>query len=363
MIKVPQYIKSLKAYKPGKPIEEIKKEFGLDEVAILWNNENNFGASPKAIAEVKKALETSHLYPDPLSQKLREKIAKKLGKKPDNIICGNGSESLLMNILKAFCSGDDELVTSEGSFVIIYIWSMINDVPCVTVPMTEDYRFDMEGILRRINSKTKVIYLPNANNPTGSMITQEELDTFLRKLPDHILVVLDEAYFEYSEILHEDFPNSLNFNYPNILTLRTFSKAYGIAGNRVGYAVGHEDIIEPLMKVKLTFEPSNLAQAAGLGAMDDTDFLKKTIENNKSGLDYFYREFGRLGLKYFKSYANFVMVDFETEERANEIFNELMKRGVFVRQLPAFGLPQCIRISVGLPKENELCVAMLKEIL
>ena len=363
MIKIPQNIKSLKAYKPGKPISEIKKELGLDEVAILWNNENNFGSSPMAVKRVQEVLGESHLYPDPLSQNLREALAKKLNRNPNQIICGNGSESLLMNILKAFCSGDDELLTSEGSFVIIYIWSMINDVPCVKVPMTEDYRFDMDAILRRINSKTKVIYLPNSNNPTGSMITREELDTFMRKIPDHILVVLDEAYFEYSVELTKDFPDSLSYDYPNILTLRTFSKAYGIAGNRIGYAVGPEELIEPLIKVKLTFEPSNLAQAAGLGALEDDAFLKKTVQNNKKGLEYYYNQFKALGLKYFPSYANFVMVDLETEEEANRVFEELMKRGVFVRTLPAFGLPHCIRISVGRPEENELCVKMLKEVL
>lgn len=363
MIRTAKNIQELNSYKPGKTIEQIVKELGLKETAVLWNNENNFGASPKAIAAVKKELENSYLYPDPLSINLRSKIAERVGKKVENIIVGNGSESLLMNIVKAFCSGDDEILTSEGSFVMIYVWAKVNNSECNLVPLTSDYRYDIDGIIKRINPKTKIVYLSNANNPTGAMITKKEIERLMQHVPKEVLVIFDEAYFEYSIALNKDFPDGVKLNYPNAITLRTFSKSYGIAGNRIGYGIAPANIIEPLIKVKLTFEPSNLAQAAGIGALDDEAYLKKVTENNNAGIQYFYAEFDKLNLKFIPSFANFIMIDFETEKKAQAIFNALMQKGVFVRPLPAFGLPHCIRISVGRPEENKLCIEKLKEVL
>jgi histidinol-phosphate aminotransferase len=352
MVRLPEHIEKLSNYKPGKPIEEIIKELGLTRTAILWNNENNFGASPKALDAMRRALDTTHLYPDPLSTDLRTKLAARLGKKPENIVVSNGSEGLLMNILKAFCQGDDELLTSDGSFVIIYVWSMINNIPVVRVPLTSDYRYDMKAMAEKIGPKTKIVYLSNINNPTGAMITEEELHTFMKKVPEHVLVIVDEAYFEFSKGANSDFPDSTTMSYKNVITLRTFSKSYGIAGIRIGYGIAEPELIDPLVKVKLTFEPSNIAQAAGIGALDDEEFLQKTIKNNNEGLQYFYREFERLGLKFVPSFGNFVMIDMGTAERVQEVFKLLMERGVFVRPLVAFGLPHCIRITVGTPEDN-----------
>jgi histidinol-phosphate aminotransferase len=364
MIKIPEHIQKLNNYKPGKPIKEIIAENHLTETAILWNNENNLGMSPRALAAMQDALSATQFYPDPMSTELRKKIAVKLGKNIENIIVGNGSESILLNILTAFCWGEeDELLTSEGTFVITYIWAQICNVPCKKVPLTADYRFDMDAIYHSISEKTKVIYLSNANNPTGAMITQKEMDDFLAKVPPHILVIIDEAYFEYSKYISSEFPDSTLYSYDNIITLRSFSKAYGIAGIRIGYGIATEEIINTLLKVKLTFEPSNIAQAAGIGALDDEEFLHQTIDNNKEELEYYYNELKTLGINFIPSYANFVMIDCGSVEKATSITQKLMDKGIFIRQLNGFGLAHCIRISVGTPQENKLCIHKLKELI
>jgi len=360
-VQIPDHIAAIKTYQPGKTIPQLKKEYGWEKVSILWNNENTLGFSPKSKQAVIDAYDSINYYPDPLSIDLRERIAKRHKKHVNQIVLGNGSESVLMLAIRALCSGDDEFLTSEGGFMIIYNWARINNVRCVTTPMTNHYGFDLEAIKNRINRNTKIIYLANANNPTGSMITKSELEEFMQHVPDHILVIVDEAYFEFSEALSKDFPNSLEMEYPNILTLRTFSKAYGIAGVRLGYGVGHEKVIESILKAKLTFEPTALAQAAGLGALDDTDFLKKTIDNNTKGVAYFYKEFAKMGVKYVPSFGNFVMTVWDSKERVMNVFESLMKDGVLVRPLMP-PLDHCIRVSIGRPEENEHFIERLSTV-
>jgi len=360
-IQIPDHIAAIKSYLPGKTIPQLQEEYGWDKVAILWNNENTLGYSPKSKQAVIDAYESINYYPDPLSVDLRSHLAEKFGKKENEIILGNGSESVLMLAIRALCSGDDEFLTSEGAFVIIYNWARINNVRCVSMPMTDRYAFDLDAIKNRINRNTKVIYLANCNNPTGTGITKNELESFMEAIPDHILVIVDEAYFEYSIALDAEFPNSLEMDYPNLLTLRTFSKAYGIAGVRLGFAVGHERIIASMMKAKLTFEPTALAQAAGVGALNDEEFLAKTITNNTEQLKYFYKEFDKLDIKYVPSYGNFLMTVWKNKEEVMKVFNGLMKQGVLVRPLMP-PIDHCIRISVGRPEENQHCVDALKEI-
>lgn len=363
MIRIPENIQELKAYKPGKSISEIVDELGLTRTAVLWNNENNFGCAPNAKLKMAEAMDELYLYSDPLSTRLRTKIANLNGISPDQVAVGNGSEGIMQNMMRAFCKDDDEVLTFQGTFVIIYVWSKLNDTACKTVPLTKDYGFDLNPILDQITDKTKVIYLSNPNNPTGAMISESALRDFMSKVPKHILVVVDEAYYEYAKVITAEYPDSIRMNYPNILTLRTFSKAYGLAGMRVGYAMGAKELIEPLMRVKLTFEPSSLAQAAGEGALDDVDFLEKTVENNKQQLQLFYSAFDELGISYVPSFANFVMIDLGTAEKANDLFGKLLKQGVFVRVIAAFGLPHCIRITVGTPEENDYCIEKIKELI
>lgn len=361
-IQIPDHIATIRSYQPGKTIPQLKEEYGWEKVAILWNNENTLGYSPKSKEAVINAYESINYYPDPTSRDLKKVLAEKYGKKEEEIFLGNGSESVLMQTIRAVCSGDDEFLTSEGGFVIIYNWAKINNVRCVAMPMTSGYEFDLDAIKSRINRNTKVIYLANVNNPTGTMITRESIEEFMTHVPDHVLVILDEAYYEYSEALHRDFPNSLELNYPNILTLRTFSKAYGIAGVRLGFGIGNERIIDALNKVKLTFEPTALAQAAGIGALQDTEFLKQTVRNNTEQMAYLYKEFDRLGIRYVPSYANFIMTIWKGKEEVMRIFNALMKLGVLVRPLYD-PISHCIRISIGKPEENKHCIQALEQVL
>ena len=360
-IQIPDHISAIKSYQPGKTIPQLKEELGWEKTAILWNNENTLGYSKLAQAAVMEAFDGVNYYSDPMGADLSRRLALKFGRKQEEIVLGNGSESLLMLTIRALCSGEDEFLTSEGSFVIVYNWARINNIRCVAMPMTDDYGFDLDAIKSRINRNTKVIYLANANNPTGTMISNADLKQFIESIPDHILVIVDEAYLEFSKAIDSDFPDSLDYDFPNVITLRTFSKAYGIAGVRIGYGIGHEKIMAALRKAKLTFEPGTLAQAAGIGALQDEDFLERTLANNTNGLNYFYENFEQMGINYVPSFANFVMTVWESQEQVNQVFNELMKRGVLVRPLGG-NLSHCIRISVGRPDENEWCVENLKRL-
>ncbi len=353
-LNIPKHIQNLKTYKPGKAIDELIEEYGLTETAVLWNNENNLGPSPRALEAISQELKTSHLYPDPSASKLRATIAAKESIDPDQVVVGNGSEAILGNIFQGFFEAEDELLTSEGTFVAVYIWAMSHNRNIRTIALKADYSYDLDAIANAISDKTKVIYIANPNNPTGTMITRSEFEAFMAKVPEHVLVVSDEAYYEYAIDLSSEFADTVRLPYPNLITLRTFSKAFGIASIRIGYAIGPLDIIETLAKVKMTFEPSNLAQAAGIGALSDDKYLEQTMAINRNGLKKFYGLFDDLGISYVKSFANFVMIDLANEERVQELAEKLKREGVFVRPLKAFGLPHCLRVSVGLDQENEL---------
>ena len=355
-------VKSIQSYKPGKTVEELVQENDWEQYAVQWNNENTLGVSEKAMEAVKESLGSSNYYPDPRASLLCSKIANRVNMNSENVILSNGSEGLLMSIIRAFCTGDDEFLTSQGTFVIVYNWAKVNNIFCRALPLTPDYAFDLKAILKSVNRQTKVIYLSNINNPTGTMITKTDLVNFLEKIPDEVLVIMDEAYYEFSHDLSNDYPDSTILGFDNVISLRTFSKAYGIAGIRLGYGIASEEIISTLYKVRLTFEPSNLAQAAGVGAIDDLSFLKSTLENNSNGLSYYYKKFDRLGVTYVPSFGNFIMTVQKSPEEARRIFDELMKRGVFVRLLGG-PLSHCVRISIGTSDENELCVQALSDVL
>lgn len=362
MIRIPSNIEELVSYKPGKPVQQIIEELQLNEWAILWNNENNLGPSPKALQRVREALDTSHVYPDPLSIELRSRIAGQNGCKVENVVVGNGSESIFNNLFRAVFADGDELLTCEGTFVAVYIWAKSNNVPVNKVPLNAGFGFDVQRIVESVTPKTKAVYIANPNNPTGAMISKDELAYLVDQISDDILIIMDEAYFEYALPLSNEYPNSFDLRLPNVLTLRTFSKAYGIAAIRVGYALGEPQIIEALNKVKMTFAPSNLAQAAGIGAIEDRDHLEKTINLNTKALSQFYAAFHDTELKYVPSFGNFVMLDLETPERAKSFTEEMLKKGVFIRHLPAFGLPHCVRISTGTDEENDLLIQRIREL-
>ena len=362
MFKTPEFIKNLKPYIPGKSIEELQREFGLKEVHKIASNENPLGPSPKAVEAKKKLVEEIHRYPDVGSVQLREKLSSKFNIPFRNIAVGSGSESIMANILRCFLCDGDEIITSEATFIGFQVLAMGRSNVTHYIPMSrESYKFDLNGILERINNNTKIIYLCNPNKPTGTIITKDEFDAFYSKVPKDVLILFDEAYFEYA-MNFPAYPNSLNYKYNNVITLRTFSKIYGIAGLRVGYGFAHEFIVETLMKTKLPFEPNTLAQAAAKGALDDDNFIEKSLKLNEEGYKYFLSELSpfeeKRKIKIIPSYANFVMLDLFSAERVNEVNQNLLRRGVIIRPLTAFGLPNCIRITMGLMKEN---TAFIKE--
>ncbi len=358
---VPKHIQQLKPYQPGKSIEELKRELGLKKIVKLASNENPIGVSPKALQAMQKALQSINRYPSPDAYELRQALAQRYDVKIDNVFTGNGSEGIIATIMRTFLLDDEEAITSHGSFVTFDVQAQSRGIKLIRTPL-KDYRIDLEAIAEQITPKTKIIYLANPNNPTGTIFTVSEFLKFIKNVPPRVLVILDEAYFEFA---HDDpvYPDSMQYRLDNVITLRTFSKAFGLAGVRIGYGFAHEHFIANLMKIKLTFEPSTLAQVAAVAAMEDADFLEQTLHFNRIGKQFFYNLFDELGIPYLKSHANFVTIILDSEQRVNKLFNRLLKEGVIVRPLKSFGLPHCIRVSIGLPEENEFFAQKLKKVL
>lgn len=359
---VPPHIEKLEPYKAGRSIAEIQRLYGISEVYKLASNENPLGVSPRALAAMLEAVSGVNRYGDPLSLALREKLAVRFNLKVDNVIVGAGSEGIMSNIIRAFVSDSDELLTSEGTFIGFKVLAQSKGAPFIQVPMQKGYRFDLDAIASAVTENTKVIYLCNPNNPTGTIFTREEFDRFIQRIPERVIIILDEAYFEYASS-DPLYPDSMSYRYDNVITLRTFSKGYGLAGLRVGYGFAHERFIANLLKVKLPFEPNSVAQAAALAALDDEDFLRRSLALNQEGYKFLSKAFSELGYAWIPSWANFIMLALQSEARVNDLTEFLLRNGVIVRPLKAFGLPHCLRVSIGLPKENERCVELMEKFL
>jgi len=357
---VPPYIESLEPYKAGKPISELQRELGISNIIKLASNENPLGSSPLAVEMMKRQFNGLNLYPNG-GLDLREILAERFKLKVGNVIAGSGSEGIMSGIIRAFLCDDDEVLTSQGTFVGLYVLARSRGVRLVLIPQKQ-YRFDLEAIAAAINGHTKIIYLANPNNPTGTIFTRTEFDDFMRKVPDRVLIILDEAYFEYAQG-NPEYPDSMHYRYDNVITLRTFSKIYGLAGIRIGYGFAHESLIANLLKVKLPFEPSTLAQAGGIGALGDTAFVARSLDVNTRGKAYLVPALRKLGFTLVPTEANFVMIPLADESAVNTVYGELLKRGVIIRQLRAFGLPHCIRITVGTQEENERLVESMRSVL
>ncbi len=357
---VPPYIESLQPYKPGKPIEEVRRELGLSKVVKLASNENPLGPSPLALKEMSHHVADLHYYPNG-GYDLRGVLAKKFNLKIDNVIVGSGSEGIISNIIRTFLCDDDEVLTTEAAFIGFQVLARSRGITYRTVPYRQ-WHYDLPALANQINERTKIIYLANPNNPTGTIFTKQEFDEFYRRVPERVLIILDEAYFEYAAH-NPEYPDSMHYRYDNVITLRTFSKIYGLAGIRIGYGFAHDQLITNLLKVKLPFEPGTLAQAAGIGALDDESFLKRSLEVNTTGLAFMKRALQELDVEVVPSEANFVMIVRESEDDVNHIFQKLLHAGVIVRPLKAFGLPQCIRVSIGTQEENELFIKEFSNVL
>jgi histidinol-phosphate aminotransferase len=354
---VPPYIESLRPYEAGRTIESVQKQYGLSHVAKLASNENPLGASPKAIEAMVKVVNGLNFYPNG-GLDLREVLAREYDLKVENVIAGSGSEGIMSNIIRAFLCDEDEVLTTEAAFIGFQVLAKSRGVKYRTVPYRE-WHYDLPALAAQINSNTKIIYLANPNNPTGTIFTRHQFDDFYKHVPERVLIILDEAYFEYAKD-NPRYPDSMHYRYDNVITLRTFSKIYGLAGARIGYGFAHEELIRNLLKVKLPFEPSSTAQAAGIGALSDQEFLHRSLELNARGLKFLSEGLRELGMTVVPSQANFLMTVLPSEQDASRIFEELLSQGVVVRPLKAFGLPNCLRISTGTDEDNRLCVEAMK---
>ncbi|MDZ4799598.1 MAG: histidinol-phosphate transaminase [Bryobacteraceae bacterium] len=357
---VPPYIDALSPYVAGRNPEEVAREYGLSRVFKLASNENPLGASPMALENLARHLDALHRYPAG-GDELRRVLAETYDVKPDNVIVGSGSEAIMANIIRTFLCDDDEVLTAESTFIGFQVLARSRGVAYRTVPYT-DWRYNLPALAAAVTDRTKIIYLANPNNPTGTIFTRQEFDEFYRHIPERVLIILDEAYFEYARD-NPRYPDSMHYRYDNVITLRTFSKAYGLAGLRIGYGFAHEELIRNLMKVKLPFEPGTLAAAAGIGALHDAEFLHRSLECNARGLRFLTQNFRGLGLTVVDSWANFVMLVMESEAQADSIVETQLRNGVIIRPLRAFGLPHCVRVSVGTEEASQLCVRVMREAL
>jgi histidinol-phosphate aminotransferase len=356
---VPPYIESLRPYEAGRGIEEVRREFGLERVSKLASNENPLGPSPLAIEAITKSLGSLHLYPNG-GLDLRRVLAEKYDLKIENVIAGSGSEGIMSNIIRTFLCDEDEVLTTDAAFIGFQVLAKSRGVTYRTVPY-RDWHYDLAGLAGAINERTKIIYLANPNNPTGTIFSKNEFDAFYRHVPERVLIILDEAYFEYAKD-NPRYPDSMHYRYDNVITLRTFSKVYGLAGVRIGYGFAHESLIANLLKVKLPFEPSTLAQAAGIAALADKEFLHRSLELNARGLQFLTRALRDAGLKVVPSEANFVMIALPGADQVTQLTHELLTQGIIVRPLASFGLPNCIRISTGTDEDNQRLVEAVSKL-
>jgi histidinol-phosphate aminotransferase len=360
MIKIPEWITNLKPYIPGKPIGELAREKSLKRIVKVASNENPLGPSPLAIKALIENLSDAHRYVDREAPDLVAKIAGKFGKNPDQIICGHGVDALLGYIICAFTRENDEVLTSEGTFIGIYVNTRKLGREISQVPLN-NYAYDLEAILSSVSPRTKVIYLANPNNPTGTIFTKSRFEAFIEKVPEHILVILDEAYTEFAS-RNPDFPNGLEYDYDNLIVTRTLSKTYGLAGLRVGFAAGPKNVINELYKVKLPFEPNYAAQIAALAALDDDEFVKKTVEINDRSLKRISAGFDKIGIEYVESHANFLLMLLPSEKFAESFNEECLNSGLILRHVKPFGIPNGIRINSASDDETDFALEVIGKV-
>ncbi|MDB6123444.1 MAG: hisC [Pedosphaera sp.] len=354
-------LQHLPVYVPGRPIEEVAREVGLPAADIikLASNENPLGPSPAALAAMQHAITHLHLYPDGNAFYLKQKLAEKLGAAPTNLILGNGSNEIIEFVGHALMSPGSDVVVSQYCFAIYPIIAKLFGANVITVP-AKNYGHDLPAMLAAITPKTKVIFVANPNNPTGTLAPREDVVRLVNEVPDHVLLVMDEAYIEFLEQPVDLLPLIRRGEKPNLLIMRTFSKIFGLAGLRLGYGIGQPELIAALEKVRQPFNINSIAQAGALAALDDSEHMRKTRLNNAQGLQFFELAMRQMGLEYIPSAANFILVRVKDGQR---VFNELQKQGVIIRPLGGYQLPEWIRISIGTAQENSRCLVALKKIL
>jgi histidinol-phosphate aminotransferase len=359
-IRIPDYILSLQPYSPGKPIEELEREYGIKDSVKLASNENPIGPSPLAVRAITSAIGKINRYPDGGAYVLVRKIAAHLSVMPENIILGNGSDEIIGMITRVFVQPGDEVIIPKPSFLMYDIMVKSAGATPVYSPLSS-FAIDLADIERRITSKTRVIFICNPNNPTGTVILKPDFEKFIKSIPENILVVVDEAYIEFVQEKNCAFSMDYFDNSTAMVTLRTFSKAYGLAGLRIGYGIMPAPIADVLNRIRQPFNAGILAQQGAIAAIDDVDFLNQTKTLIRQGLDFLYQSLDSLSIKYFPSETNFFLIDVGT--RADNVFKRLLQKGVIVRSMTSYGYPEYIRINVGLEQENQKFIESLKQVL
>ena len=352
---------ALAPYVPGTPIEEVQRQYGLEDVIKLASNENPLGPSPRALEAIREALPKLNFYPDGESYELRRALADSLGVQPDRVTVGNGADGIIMQTCLAYLDEDSEVVVSRSSFPVYDIYTHVMRANLVKTPL-ENYGLDLDAMTEAMTPNTKVVFVCNPNNPTGTIVTADEVAAFMDRVPDHVLVVFDEAYYELVD--SDAYPETLRYvcdGRPNVMVMRTFSKVFGLAGIRLGYAVGVPEILAPINRVKEPFAVNLLAQAAGIAALQDTDFLRKTVQTTQRERRFVCDQLEGLGLEAIPSQTNFMLV--EIGPNASEIQLALLKQGVIVRPCGGYDLPHFLRITVGSREQNERFISALGEVL
>jgi histidinol-phosphate aminotransferase len=354
-------LEKLPVYQPGRPIEEVARELNMPvaDIIKLASNENPLGPSSLALAAMRKAVAQVHLYPDGNAFYLKRRLAEKLGVTPAHIILGNGSNEIIEFLGHALLEPGAEVVVSQYCFAVYPIVTHLFGASLVSVPARE-YGHDLPAMLQAITPATKIVFVANPNNPTGTLASAREVMDFVRAVPDHVLLAMDEAYIEFLDAPADLLPVIRAKEMPNILLMRTFSKIYGLAGLRIGYGLGHPDTIAALEKIRQPFNINAVAQAGALAALEDHEHVARTRETNKSGLSFYVQTFMAMGLEYVPSAGNFILVRVANGQK---VFIELQKLGVIVRPMGGYQLPEWIRISVGTRDENERCIDALKKVL
>lgn len=353
-------LRDLVVYEPGKPIEDVARELGLDpsQIIKLASNENPLGPSPEALKAMHHALERAHFYPDGGGYYLREAIAAKNGFKRENVILGNGSNEIIEFVGHGFLKPGDEVIVSAHAFVVYKLMATLFGAKTIEIP-DPGFHHDLDAMAAAITPRTREIFVANPNNPTGTLASQEQIDRFLEKVPDSVIVIFDEAYFEFVE----NAPDTLKFirqGRPNVLVLRTFSKIQGLANLRIGYGFGSEELIGVLQKTRQPFNANGIAQAGALAGLMDQAHQDLTRRITVEGRDYLQSEFTKLNLEYIPSYANFVLVKVGN---GTELFKKLLQRGIIIRDMAAYGLPEWVRVSIGTMEQNERFIAELKKLI
>ena len=359
-LKIPDYILEIAPYVPGKPIEELEREYGISGSVKLASNENPLGPSPRAIEAIARQIAGLNRYPDGAGHLLHGALASKLKVRPEQIVIGNGSDDILGLLSRALLLPGDETIIPTPSFLMYLIVTQSAGAVPVQVPL-KNMGIDLNGILDRVTSRTRLIFICNPNNPTGTTVNREQFNAFLSDLPPEVVVVLDEAYIEF--VRESDCVQGLSYleGEHTVVTLRTFSKIYGLAGLRVGYGVMPQALAQLLNRVRMPFNVNSLAQAAAVAALEDADFFQKTIALVHDGLDFLYGELEKRNLRYHPTQANFFLIDVQRDSKA--VFEQFLRQGVIVRSMKAYGYPDHIRINVGLPEENQRFLDALDRVL